>query len=114
MRAMQDFFDKKNALAHPIDAKLPSGKVATIPTFNFESSVLRLLDYEKIIPQNMCQKNFDNDTWLQKTPIKNATRIDDFDNHEKEERNIMRELKDEVEMLTSRGVPKFDSSIKGT
>ena len=59
--------------AHPVqivDVKLPSGKVATVPVFDFESSALRLLDDDNIVQSKLCKDNLDPETWKQVVPIR--------------------------------------------
>ncbi len=69
LNAMIYLFDEKHTVPKLIDVKLPSGKVATVPTFDFEPSVFEFRQDDKIISANLCQESCDKHTWMQNVPI---------------------------------------------
>ena len=114
LKAMRKLFNEKQTVPTVVDTKLPSGKIATVPTFDFEQSVLDLLHDEKIIPDNLCRENCNHETWMQKVPIRNTTRKDDMVDSHSANSHIRLEVEQEAKRLSKSKCPKIDKSFKGT
>ena len=76
--------------------------------------MLRLLEDEKLVSDNLCKDNCNHITWMQHIPIRNTKRSEDMIVSQLSEHVICKEVAEEAKKLLRVPVPKFDRTMKGT
>jgi hypothetical protein len=109
VKKMKNLFKRQRTETKIADVTLPSGRAVTLPYSSFQEQAFDMLtNTELMLPENMCEHNFDSDSWKQKEPVKDFLHgmvTPDVINRQ--------ELMSEAAMLVAPDRPSCDEELVG-